>query len=298
MFGSLFDRTVGSLGARALMTIVLPSLVFWVAIAAADGHQSVAIYRHWRTADSASRGLVVFGAVGGFLLASAILGLALPLFLDGYCGAWSTGGTPGFVARLSRNRQLRRWRNLNLADQRSYQIRFQRFPVREADLLPTRLGNVLRACVSYASDERRYGMDIIYFWPRLYPLLPDVLRSALTEARAAMDLALVTSILAWLFVPSVIALSALGGWIWPWGLVLAVAAGLLGCLAYSMLVNAAVTYTELVRSSVDVYRRLLLETMGFARPTTLAEERELWKAIGQLLYRRLAQNENLVVFPP
>lgn len=41
-------------------------------------------------------------------------------------------------------------------------------------ILPTRLGNILLAGERYAED--RYGIDTIYFWPRLYPLLPEAFK--------------------------------------------------------------------------------------------------------------------------
>lgn len=48
---------------------------------------------------------------------------------------------------------------------------YYEYPPYGAKVLPTRLGNMLLAGESYAL--RRYGIDAIIFWPRLYPLLPE-----------------------------------------------------------------------------------------------------------------------------
>ncbi len=48
-------------------------------------------------------------------------------------------------------------------------------PVTANDLLPTSLGNILRS--RERSPERKYGMDAIVCWPRLWPLLPEHVRA-------------------------------------------------------------------------------------------------------------------------
>jgi hypothetical protein len=58
-------------------------------------------------------------------------------------------------------------------------------PVQSEDLLPTDLGNILRA--REYSPERKYGLDAIVCWPRLWPLLPENIRMDLAKARSALD---------------------------------------------------------------------------------------------------------------
>jgi hypothetical protein len=41
-----------------------------------------------------------------------------------------------------------------------------------------------------------------------------------------------------------------------------------------------------VRSVCDLYRGDLLKKLGFGMPDSLAEERKLWKNLGEQLYRR------------
>jgi hypothetical protein len=49
-----------------------------------------------------------------------------------------------------------------------------------------------------------------------------------------------------------------------------------------------------VRSAFDTHRLILLTSMGYALPTSLVEERSLWMAVGQLLYRRDADRPELL----
>jgi hypothetical protein len=58
---------------------------------------------------------------------------------------------------------------------------YPRYPLTEdeEDVLPTRLGNILLAAERYPLS--RYGMDTIYFWPRLFPLLPEKFQNEYEE---------------------------------------------------------------------------------------------------------------------
>lgn len=58
-------------------------------------------------------------------------------------------------------------------------------PVSEGDLLPTRLGNLIRA--REMASRLKYGLDSLVCWPRLWCLLPECLKSDLTSSRAALN---------------------------------------------------------------------------------------------------------------
>ena len=60
-------------------------------------------------------------------------------------------------------------------------------PADPAWLLPTRLGNALRAAETRAGEP--YGLDAVVAWPRLYPLLPDGVRALVDDQRDGLDLA-------------------------------------------------------------------------------------------------------------
>jgi len=64
-------------------------------------------------------------------------------------------------------------RSLDPSDSPDPVTAYYRYPLTgdRDDLLPTRLGNILLAGERYPLD--RYGIDAIFFWPRLFPLLPE-----------------------------------------------------------------------------------------------------------------------------
>lgn len=73
-------------------------------------------------------------------------------------------------------------------------------------------------------------------------------------------------------------------------------APVLALLTYRSAVSVAVSYGELVRSAFDTHRLTLLTSLGYALPSSLAEERQLWLAIGQLLYRRDTDRPDLLKY--
>jgi hypothetical protein len=53
--------------------------------------------------------------------------------------------------------------------------------------MPTGLGSALRAAESYPDSDEGWGLDAVFWWPRLCLLLPDSARKQAGEARASMD---------------------------------------------------------------------------------------------------------------
>src|SRR5665213_2035688 len=67
------------------------------------------------------------------------------------------------------------------------------FPVKESSILPTRLGNVIRAFEGY--PNARYGIDAIVLWPRLVQKLPKEFTESLDAAKSSFDFMLNGSVL-------------------------------------------------------------------------------------------------------
>jgi hypothetical protein len=163
---------------------------------------------------------------------------------------------------------------------------YRNYPPNPRRVLPTRLGNILKAAEEYPAAEGRYGMDAVFFWPRLIAVVPDTARADLSDARASMALLLNVSTLAFLFgVGSFAALAAAvvhpAAVFWACG-----AAGLvLAALAYRSALAPARVYAELVRATFDLYRADLLDKLKFGLPESLDGERVLWRNLGQQMYR-------------
>jgi hypothetical protein len=295
MLGAALSKTTGFLDRRFILGLLAPSVGFWVGLAGlvvpAWGTGRVAAW--WATFDGAWQALFVSGAVAAVVLFATLLGSHVVGIMRLWEGYWP-GRAGRRLARLGARWQLRRWNRLDLQDPDDYLRRYREFPRSPDDLLPTRLGNVLRAAEQYPGDPERYHVDAVFFWPRIYLVLPGSTRHEVEEARATLDQLVVVATLATAF-----AGVAVGAAVWPglpimvWapavaGAVLAVAS------SYRAAVNAAAEFGELVRSCFDLYRHALLDHLGFARPATIEEERALWQAVQQQLYRRAADRPELL----
>lgn len=298
VFGSLLDKSTGWLGQRLVGTLVLPSLAFWAGVGALVAtHVGWDRTREeWEALGGARQVLLCGGAVAGLLFFVLLGKAALPALVRAFEGYWLLRRPFDRLGRFGVSRQLRRWRRLRLADPRDYGRRYRCFPPEPEHLMPTRLGNALRAAESYASDDRRYGIDAVFFWPRLYPLLPDALRSAVGAARASLEQFLVLTVLTAAFVPVTVVMAAVWGLPLPVWLSTLVAGPLLSVLAHRAAVSAALSYGELVRTAFDTHRRTLLTALGLRLPDSLEAERALWQALGQQLYRRDADRPELLRF--
>jgi hypothetical protein len=164
------------------------------------------------------------------------------------------------------------------------------FPPEPAPVLPTRLGNALRAAESYPGDQGRWGLDAVFWWPRLYLIMPDSARDQVDNARASLDQLVVLTMLSAAFGVLSLALSCAGLNL-AVGLCCAAGALLLSRFSYLAAVTAAGVFGELVRSSYDLFRGDLLGKLGWPMPPTLPAERQLWTALTQQLYRRAASEQ-------
>jgi hypothetical protein len=299
MVDAALGRITGWLSARQVLSLLLPALAFWGAVTLLVVHRVgwSTTQGWWTGIDGQSKAVLTAAAGGGLLVFTLLLAQLLVPLTRLYEGYWRLGRLGRWLARRGEASQRRKWEQLDEStDPAAYRRRYQWFPVSRDQVMPTRLGNVLRAAEAYAGDPRRYGVDAVFFWPRLYPLLSEPLRTELGAARAVVDRMLVTATLSLVLA---IGTALAGGAAQISGL--ARATIVLGALAVSRLayvgaVWTAVHYAELIRSSFDTHRRDLLRAMGLSPPESLAEERKLWEALGQQLYRRATNQETLLRF--
>ncbi|MFP5316865.1 MAG: hypothetical protein ACLGI2_01080 [Acidimicrobiia bacterium] len=300
MLGTAFDKVVGYLDKRLVLTVLLPLLAFSVA-----GGSVVLIHVGWAEALAwweavTSEQRLVLAVVGaaGFIFVGLLLSSQIGLLTRWYEGYWGEGAIGGWLAGVGRRMQRRRHERLDPGSDRDFEVRYRLFPRDAADLLPTRLGNVFKGAETYPSDVGRYGMDAVFFWPRLHAVMPQHFRDTLAEARSSLDLLIVTSFLALAFAALSAAYLAtvdeVRWWLWS----LAIGAGVVTSrVAYLGALRTAVVFGELVRCAFDLYRDELRKHLGFAAPASLEDERALWHAVGQQLYRRMASDQSRLVYP-
>jgi hypothetical protein len=154
------------------------------------------------------------------------------------------------------------------------------YPPDEERLLPTRLGNALRAFEDQVGQ--RYGLETVVVFPRLTPYLSDPVRAALDDLRDQLDIAArlcVTLLLA--TVLSGVLLLAHGWW-----LVLPATTALLAWVAYRSAIQAAVAYGEEVAVAFDLHRFEMLRGLHFALPDAAAAELTLNEQVSRFLAER------------
>ncbi len=154
------------------------------------------------------------------------------------------------------------------------------YPRRKEDVLPTRLGNILRA----SEDHGRalYHLDSILIWPRLLDLISVEHRAALEDARSSLEFLLNSSLLTWIFaIECGITLVLVGRWgagILSWLILIGAGYGM-----YSTAIPVARVYGELVKSIIDRFRLSLLQSLSVPLPPNLEAERSLWERFNRFL---------------
>jgi hypothetical protein len=226
--------------------------------------------------------LLGFVALLGVAILTQPLQLPLVRLLEGY---W-----PGFAEPLARaRRRAQRGRRARLeraqlltadhagaeddGDGREARVRaawrLRKLYPPDPLVMPTALGNALRAAEDRAG--RRYGLDSVVAWPRLYPLLSERVLAIVDDERTQLDVAV--RFCAVLVVAGLVSVGLLvtQGWL------LLVPAGLfvVAWLAYRAAVGAAIAYGEGLETAFDLHRFDLLRALRLPLPATSEEERAL-----------------------
>ncbi|SDC50391.1 hypothetical protein SAMN05444679_103232 [Variovorax sp. CF079] len=306
----LIDSGLREVGPRLSLVGLLPNLALFGLIASllASGAPQAApdVAKLWAAAKDPGGGeaLLLVAALLALALVLHPLQLSLVRLLEGY---W--GNAPGArdLARLATARQARRRDALVKAlgyegggqpdaptrqrMQASAAALMQRYPSADR-LMPTALGNVLRAAED--RPQRAYGLDGVVIWPRLFPLLPESMRSLLGDARNQMDVTLRFA--------AVFFLAALvcGALLWrhpPW-LGLALISLVLAWLSYRAGVQAAIAYGNVVEVAFDLYRFSLYPALHLALPNDLDSERKLNAEVSAFLRQRVMPSYAYTHPPP
>ena len=151
-------------------------------------------------------------------------------------------------------------------------LRLHGLPANPDDIMPTELGNILRAAERRV--EAKYGLDPRICWARLWTLISKDAREDLSDSRAALDIGARSFLWGGLFAVWTI-------WSW-WAILVAVAAVL---ASYAWMIQAADEYGELLESAYDVYRFALYKSLCLRLPADSAEEPEMGRLLTRFLWR-------------
>src|SRR5215210_495017 len=261
-FDSLIESSTKELGVRFNLVGVLPSVVLFLFLLALRWSVVPGQEPNFRRAlenvetVGLKQGVLLILGVLVFSLLLQPLQLSLVRILEGY---WTVPlvprigsilSYPGIAWHRSRRRKLEAQTRTDkpreslerdeIARIAAADWRLRRYYPATHHLLPTALGNALRA--NEDVPEKKYKLDAIVVWPRLYALLPESMLGILADRRNQLDLAVrfcATFLLA--TIVSVAFLYGYKGW-----QVIGSATLLLAWLSYRGAVSAAVAYGESV----------------------------------------------------
>lgn len=151
-------------------------------------------------------------------------------------------------------------------------VRHHWMPPDPEEIMPTQLGNILRA--SERRIDAKYGLDPRICWARLWLLIPNDARDNLSAARSGLDIGARSFLWGGLFVTWTF-------WSW-WALPVAIVALL---ASYAWMVNAAREYGELLESAFDLFRFALYKSLCLPLPADSTVEPALGKLLTEFLWR-------------
>jgi hypothetical protein len=167
---------------------------------------------------------------------------------------------------------------------------YRSYPDQERDILPTRLGNVLRHYET--SIGRQYGLDLLTVVPRLAMVGGEREIAYVTNQRIQLELALRTSLLALLAAPVTLGVMWRHG---PW-LLLALVPYSIAYLAYRGAVAVAHEYGASLAVLVDLGRFTLYRRVGLGDPRSIDDERRNNRDLMRLF--RAEINMDPVIYRP
>lgn len=296
LFGGRFSLT------NLLPVTVLAALVWLLVIAGAytDHPVDLAAVVHRLGQQPVQAGLVVFGIVlAGVLLRP--FQVALVQFLEGYWRSRALSVLKEVATEQHRRRRQsaeivsnykppdveggsfeavvvqshRRWRVLRTID-RANQV-FDRYPRKDERVMPTHIGNVLRAGEDAAGN--RYGLQLNAITERLWPSLSPTIAGSVTRNLDVIDTmcALCVALLA----ATAAALPVLwhpSGWTW-----IPLFTAVTAAVAYRAALRAATGHARLLAAAVDLHRFDMLAALHLPLPRSAAEEIPFNEALSQFL---------------
>lgn len=153
----------------------------------------------------------------------------------------------------------------------------KRYPPEEADLLPTKVGNALRAAERRAGSA--YGMDAVVMLSRIYPLASPGVAAMFLDLRNQLDVAArYTVVLALISGSGLAAMATDGTW-----LLLPAVTTLLSWTSYRATVRTAISYGQGLRVLFELHHGRLVEALGWTAPESLTHLQQLSEALQKWL---------------
>ncbi|MEU1183846.1 hypothetical protein ABZ464_40730 [Streptomyces sp. NPDC005820] len=299
MAGSIADRWAAQ-SASALVFWLGGLLIWTIGHGGLNGMQNAAAaISQQPTAAQVAAVVAALALVGLSGLVVRLVTLPVLRLLEGYWPKPLAGVRRRLVARVARRavREDLEWQALagrvlpsdaipDVRDADRFTVldrRLRRRPSLPHRLMPTRLGNTLRAAESRPLDK--YGLDGVVVWPRLWLVLPEAVRTELSAGRKALDDS--ASCLVWALI-----LPAFGAWsLWaiPIGLSAAVA------IHQLWLPRRAERFADALETAFDLHRTELYRALRWPLPRHPRDEHHQGRLLTRYLWRGSGSDTPLFV---
>jgi hypothetical protein len=294
----------GKLAEQWAASLLTPAFVFWLGGLAA-WIQKFGWNQLQQWLASLGEPLQIAVLVGSLLLVAASafaiqrFDLAVLRFFEGYWPGWMAPLTDRLVNRQrARMKRLEnKWQELAVKRDQGGKLtaedldqfvaidwQLRQMPAQPERLMPTTLGNLLRAAESHPSDK--YGLDAIICWSRLWLVLPEAVKKELQDARADLN----TAARVWLWGVLFLVWTSWAWWAVPIALFVAL-------FAHWWMLEAAATYGDLLESAFDLHRMKLYQSLHFPLPANPAAENELGAQVTEYLWRGSRRDQPMFVYP-
>jgi hypothetical protein len=283
MLGELTDRAASILERRFLKNAFLPVLLFFPALSAPlllQGGRLEELAADWDKLTGTLKFFIVAGYFSLVWFLAAVVASQWRNIIRLFEGYPLARLVPTLAERG------RTWHQRTIAELENSDAAWRLYydyPRNPADVLPTRLGNIMRAAERY--PHVRYGADTIIVWSRLYHVMPQEFRDDVQEARADLEFLLVIGLWSISFgLLSLLLLALVGSPPVVTASCFALGIGL-GYACYRSALNAAREYGEHLKSGFELYRLDLLERLRYPPPGSVEEEQAAWEAVsGFVIY--------------
>jgi hypothetical protein len=282
------------IGARFLVVTMMPNLAFvaltgGLVVAGAPTHRPSLAIADARLAHLSIGTLILLG-IGVLVLTFAMHPLNYPLvqLVEGYWSDLPGGHRLRLAAAAPAAGRLRalKARQDELANRDANADKLEMaeivetvrwLPEEPAFVLPTQLGNVLRAGEERAGSRYEYRSGTI--WPRLVQLLPEQMLSQVNDLRNQLDASIRLCVLGLVAVPVTVAL-LLRYDIW---LLVPIGCYLFAWMSYRAAVAAAKRFSVMLEVAFDLHHLALWDAMSLPRPKDLRDVLEQAPVLSRML---------------
>lgn len=206
--------------------------------------------------------------------------------LEQWQKSWEDAKMPDYQEQRKErtNKRIKQLKNKRDALATEYDLKY---PPLDSMILPTRLGNILRAAEVYSQD--RYHADSVMLWPRMVWAIDREYMNQVDAANDQCSFLLNSSLLSAIFAIMAFVVSGYQVLFFPSSsnsilyVLLGLAALGIAWFFYTASLMNVTKYGNLIRSSYDLFRFNLLEKLHLKLPPNNQEEKELWYKLSEFI---------------